>query len=54
MSLSGALPHALAGPASEPTLGDFNELIWWMVLLKVGIIFVFLLLTTMFLIWAVK
>ena len=52
MSLSGALPHALAGPASEPTLGDFNELIWWMVLLKVGIIFVFLLLTTMFLIWA--
>jgi NADH-quinone oxidoreductase subunit H len=42
----------LAAPATNPTLSDFNQLIWWMVLLKVGIVFVFLLLTTMFMIWA--
>ena len=34
-----------------PDAGDFNQLIWWMVLLKVGIVFVFLLLTTIFMIW---
>jgi len=49
MTQAGALPHALA---AAPTLSDFNQLIWWMVLLKVGIIFVFLILTTMFMIWA--
>jgi NADH-quinone oxidoreductase subunit H len=37
--------------AADPTLSDFNDIIWWMVLLKVGIIFVFLLLTTIFMIW---
>jgi NADH-quinone oxidoreductase subunit H len=37
--------------AADPTLSDFNQLIWWMVLLKVGIVFVFLLLTTIFMIW---
>jgi NADH-quinone oxidoreductase subunit H len=37
--------------AADPTLSDFNELIWWMVLLKVGIVFAFLLLTTIFMIW---
>src|ERR1700743_1844949 len=37
--------------AVDSTLADFNQLIWWMVLLKVGIVFVFLLLTTMFMIW---
>jgi NADH-quinone oxidoreductase subunit H len=40
--------HALA---ADPTLSDFNQLIWWMVLLKVAIVFVFLLLTTTFMIW---
>src|SRR6202035_14291 len=35
-----------------PTLSNFNQLIWWMVLLKVAIVFLFLLLTTMFMIWA--
>jgi NADH-quinone oxidoreductase subunit H len=40
--------HALAVDA---TLSDFNQLIWWMVLLKVGIVFMFLLLTTIFMIW---
>jgi NADH-quinone oxidoreductase subunit H len=52
MMAQGTLPHALAAPAVDPTLSDFNQLIWWMVLLKVGIVFVFLLLTTMFMIWA--
>ncbi len=42
-------PHVLA---ADPTLADFNTLIWWMVLLKVGFVFVFLLLTTIFMIWA--
>jgi NADH-quinone oxidoreductase subunit H len=37
--------------AADPTLSDFNQLIWWMVLLKVAIVFVFLLLTTVFMIW---
>src|SRR5450756_2071527 len=37
--------------AADPTLSDFNQIIWWMVLLKVGIVFVFLLLTTIFMIW---
>jgi NADH-quinone oxidoreductase subunit H len=37
--------------AADPTLADFNQLIWWMVLLKVVIVFVFLLLTTIFMIW---
>ncbi len=52
MMLDGTLPHALAAPAANPTLSDFNQLIWWMVLIKVGIVFLFLLLTTMFMIWA--
>ena len=37
--------------AVDSTLSDFNQLIWWMVLLKVAIVFVFLLLTTIFMIW---
>jgi NADH-quinone oxidoreductase subunit H len=37
--------------AEDSTLSDFNQLIWWMVLLKVAIVFVFLLLTTIFMIW---
>jgi NADH-quinone oxidoreductase subunit H len=37
--------------AADPTLSDFNQIIWWMVLLKVGIVFIFLLLTTIFMIW---
>jgi NADH-quinone oxidoreductase subunit H len=41
----------LAAPAADPTLSDFNQLIWWLVLLKVAIVFVFLLLVTIFMIW---
>jgi NADH-quinone oxidoreductase subunit H len=51
MSLEGTLPHVLAAPAVNPALSDFNQLIWWLVLLKVGIVFLFLLLTTIFMIW---
>jgi NADH-quinone oxidoreductase subunit H len=49
MTQTGALPHALA---TAPTLADFYQETWWLVLLKVGIIFVFLILTTIFMIWA--
>jgi NADH-quinone oxidoreductase subunit H len=42
---------AAAPPPANPTLADFNQLIWWMVLLKVVIVFAFLLLTTIFMIW---
>src|SRR5271167_2266378 len=52
MMQAGGLPPVLAASAPDPTLSDFNQLIWWMVLLKVGIVFLFLLLTTMFMIWA--
>jgi NADH-quinone oxidoreductase subunit H len=48
---AGTLGHVLAAPGQDPAIGDFNQLTWWMVLLKVGIVFVFLLLTTMFMIW---
>jgi NADH-quinone oxidoreductase subunit H len=51
MTDTAALGHLLAAPAQDPTISDFNQLIWWMVLLKVGIVFLFLLLTTMFMIW---
>src|ERR1700691_3779696 len=37
--------------AADPTLSDFNQLIWWLVLLKVGILCAFLLRTTIFMIW---
>jgi NADH-quinone oxidoreductase subunit H len=47
----GVLQHVLAAPGVDPTLQDFNQLIWWLVLLKVGIVFAFLLLTTIFMIW---
>jgi len=40
--------HALA---ADPTLADFNTLVWWLVLLKVAFVFLFLLLVTMFMIW---
>ena len=37
--------------AADPSLSDFDQLIWWLVLLKVGFVFIFLLLTTIFMIW---
>jgi NADH-quinone oxidoreductase subunit H len=42
------MTHVLA---ADPTASDFDQLIWWMVLLKVVIVFAFLLLTTIFMIW---
>jgi NADH-quinone oxidoreductase subunit H len=43
---------AAPAPPSEPTLLDFYSTPWWMILLKVAAVFIFLLLTTMFMIWA--
>jgi NADH-quinone oxidoreductase subunit H len=37
--------------AADPTLADFNTLIWWMVLLKVVFVFVFLMLVATFMVW---
>jgi NADH-quinone oxidoreductase subunit H len=37
--------------AVDSTLADFYQLIWWMVLLKVVIVFAFLLVTTILMIW---
>src|ERR1700751_4097231 len=52
MNHQPALEHLLAAPGSNvPTLSAFNQLIWWLVLLKVVIVFSFLLLTTIFMIW---
>ena len=52
MMQAAGLPQVLAAPPPDPTLADFYQLIWWMVLLKVAIVFAFLLLTTIFMIWA--
>jgi NADH-quinone oxidoreductase subunit H len=35
----------------NPSLSDFGTVIWWMVLLKVGVVFVFELLTAALMIW---
>jgi NADH-quinone oxidoreductase subunit H len=52
MTHQSAVAHVLAAPASNfPTLSDFYQLTWWLVLLKVVIVFAFLLLTTIFMIW---
>ena len=52
MHAGGAAARAGGSRDQIPTLSDFNQLIWWMVLLKVAIVFLFLLLTTIFMIWS--
>jgi NADH-quinone oxidoreductase subunit H len=49
---SVAAPAAPARAAVAPTLSSFGHDTWWLVVLKVVFIFVFLLLMTMFMIWA--
>ena len=44
MRLEGTLPHVLAAPAADPTIASFYQLTWWLVLLKVAVVFVFLVL----------
>jgi len=53
-SAAGAAnPSANTGPVSNvPTLASFGHDAWWIVLLKVLIIFLFLMLGTLFMIWA--
>jgi NADH-quinone oxidoreductase subunit H len=52
VSESALTGHLLTTPlATEPTLADFNTLIWWMVLLKVAFVFIFLMLLTTFMVW---
>jgi NADH-quinone oxidoreductase subunit H len=50
-SMAGAAdPRVLA--ASDPTLSSFGHDTWWLIAGKVAFIFIFLLLMTMFMIWA--
>ena len=46
-----AAGHGLP-PADNPTLASFGHDPWWMIILKVAFIFIFLLLMTLFMIWA--
>jgi NADH-quinone oxidoreductase subunit H len=49
----GAAAHGAAPrPAPDPTVLSFYNQPWWMILLKVVVIFAFLMLTTLFAIWA--
>jgi len=53
----GATPGTPAGlasatPSNVPTLADFGHDPWWLILVKVLIIFVFLMVTTLYTIWA--
>ena len=52
--VAGTMAHAAAvGPGSQdPTLASFGDNRWWLIILKAVCIFVFLLLMTMFAIWA--
>jgi NADH-quinone oxidoreductase subunit H len=43
---------ALAAGAGDPTLASFGHDTWWLVIIKVLFIFLFLLLSTLFMIWA--
>jgi NADH-quinone oxidoreductase subunit H len=47
-----AAPRASARVTADPTLSSFGHDTWWLVILKVAFIFIFLLLMTMFMIWA--
>jgi NADH-quinone oxidoreductase subunit H len=47
---SVAQPHA--STAADPTLASFGHDTWWLIALKVGVIFAFLMITTLMTIWA--
>ena len=47
---SVAPPHAV--PAADPSLADFGHDPWWLIALKVVVIFAFLMITTLMTIWA--
>jgi NADH-quinone oxidoreductase subunit H len=52
-SVLAATVSASTAPASNvPTLSSFGHDPWWLVILKVIIIFLFLMLGTLFMIWA--
>jgi NADH-quinone oxidoreductase subunit H len=46
------LAAAAGAPAPDPTLASFYGQPWWMILLKVVVVFVFLMIVTLFMIWA--
>ena len=46
------MSHLAAAPAPDPTLASFYGQPWWMIVLKVVVVFVFLMVVTLFMIWA--
>ena len=42
----------MSAAAADPTLASFNDQTWWLVLLKVLVVFLFLMIMTLFAIWA--
>src|SRR5437764_4562255 len=49
--LAAGPPHAPAGPV-YPTLASFGHDPWWLIIIKVIAVFAFLMLGTLFMIWA--
>ena len=47
-----AMTYVAQPPAADPTLSSFGHDIWWLIALKVLVIFAFLMLTTLMTIWA--
>ncbi len=52
MTALAVAAQARSAGAADPTLASFGHEVWWLILLKVGVIFAFLMLTTLFMIWA--
>ncbi|MGO8728852.1 MAG: NADH-quinone oxidoreductase subunit NuoH [Streptosporangiaceae bacterium] len=52
MTAGVAIGAARAAVPADPTLASFNYQVWWLVLIKVVAIFAFLMLSTLFMIWA--
>ncbi|HEY9240599.1 MAG TPA: NADH-quinone oxidoreductase subunit NuoH [Streptosporangiaceae bacterium] len=52
MTGSASVPGSRLLAAAEPTLASFYQQPWWLVIIKVLFIFIFLLLVTLFMIWA--
>jgi NADH-quinone oxidoreductase subunit H len=46
------MSHLAAAPAPDPTLASFYGQPWWMIVLKVVVVFAFLMVVTLFMIWA--
>jgi NADH-quinone oxidoreductase subunit H len=50
--LTASASMVSAGPGTDPTLASFGHDTWWLIIIKIVAIFAFLMLTTLFMIWA--